>query len=93
MWKPDQPIEIAGEALTNREAWRREFGNAFHELCADEVDGEWLRGLRGLAEVIGESVCRHRDSDAARCLPIAGVGRLLTVGNRPERRAQKRLRP
>ncbi|MBJ2154591.1 hypothetical protein [Variovorax sp. IB41] len=42
MWKPDKPIVIAGEALTDIEVWWREFGNAFHELCAGEVDEEWL---------------------------------------------------
>jgi hypothetical protein len=45
MWKPDKPIVIAGITLTTEEAWWREFSNEFHELCAGEVDGEWLTGL------------------------------------------------
>ena len=45
MWKPDKPIVLAGETLTDSEAWRREFGNAFHALCAGEVDHEWLASI------------------------------------------------
>jgi len=45
MWKPDKPIVIAGTTLTTEEAWWREFSNEPHELCAGEVEGEWLTGL------------------------------------------------
>lgn len=45
MWKPDKPIVDFGRTLTDQEAWWREFGNEFHELCGGEVDEEWLDGL------------------------------------------------
>lgn len=45
MWKPAQPIVVDGTALTDQEAWWYEFKDAFHELCIDEIDEEWLDGL------------------------------------------------
>ena len=45
MWKPDKPMVIAGQALTDQEAWWHEFTHEFHELCGGEVDHEWLFGL------------------------------------------------
>lgn len=45
MWKPDKPIVIAGQALTDQEAWLHEFTIEFRELCGGEVDYEWLDGL------------------------------------------------
>ncbi|WP_185738285.1 hypothetical protein [Variovorax beijingensis] len=43
--EPDKPIVIAGQALTDQEAWWHEFTHKFHELCGGEVDHEWLSGL------------------------------------------------
>ncbi|WPH22338.1 hypothetical protein [Variovorax paradoxus] len=45
MWKPENPIVIAGSALSDQEAWWHEFTDEFHELCGGKVDGEWLTGL------------------------------------------------
>lgn len=45
MWKPAQPIVVAGALLTDQEAWWYEFKDAFHELCPDEIDERWLEGL------------------------------------------------
>jgi hypothetical protein len=42
VWKPDQPIVIAGEILSDKEAWWLEFAKEFHELCQGMVDREWL---------------------------------------------------
>lgn len=33
------------DKLTAREVWWNEFRSEFHELCAGQVDGEWLIGL------------------------------------------------
>jgi hypothetical protein len=35
----------SGEALTDKEAWWREFANEFHELCEGMIDNDWLAGL------------------------------------------------
>lgn len=48
MWKPAKPIVVAGTELNNEEAWWSEFKDEFHELCAGEVDEEWLSGLTAL---------------------------------------------
>ena len=41
MWKPQKPVVIAGR----KEMWLNEFAHGYLDLCNDEVDGEWLRGL------------------------------------------------
>lgn len=45
MWKPDNPVVIAGAVLTDQEAWWLEFSREFHELCEGMVDHEWLAGF------------------------------------------------
>lgn len=42
MWKPAQPIVIAGAALSPQEAWWHEFRATFYDKCDGAVDREWL---------------------------------------------------
>lgn len=48
MWKPTQPIVVAGTELRDEEAWWSEFKDELRHLFADEIDEEWLSGLTAL---------------------------------------------
>ena len=45
MWKPANPVVIAGRTLTEREAWWHEFRNELDELYGGTVDSDLVTML------------------------------------------------
>lgn len=43
-----KPVLIAGNALSDKEAWWSEFKDELHHLYGSEIDEEWLSGLTAL---------------------------------------------
>ncbi|MDP9602992.1 UNVERIFIED_ORG: hypothetical protein J2W38_002781 [Variovorax paradoxus] len=79
MWKPAQPIILAGAALTDQEAWWYEFKDAFHELFAGKIDEEWLDGLTATLYQV------HMDHDPRDAAAVAYATLTYEVpGNEPE---------